>query len=646
MMSRWANRRRHLIAYAVMLLIVPLIAVVGAASPAIAAPVTFSGVVGGASGAVVTGGSVYLYNQSGGSAGGATAADGSFSLQAAPGIYSGSAYLSLESVGNLLAHFGGLDLSSGNVARNFTLPAIVTAQVRVLDALGSPVAGAYVYRSDAPEGRAVVWSGGPAVNIQYQHLGSAGFCLTDSAGQCGLKSFIGANPEDISVSVPNGQTVSATIPAVTGTTTTLTVNMDGFAVLESVGSATGSLTISTSDGSLTNVANTAVAGDQLPSGATVLTGSLAYEVHEVPVGGSVDVTMALPAGAAPTGVFKFQDGVYVDVTSLATISGDTIVLHLTDGGLGDDDGVANGVIVDPVAAVRAVAPSAPKAAAASPGSTSVSVSWVAPLKNGGAAVSGYVVTPYVGGVAQAPRTFASTATSQEITGLVAGTAYSFRVAAVNTVGTGARSAPSAVVTVGAPTSPTIVKNATAGNAEATVSWTAPASGNGSPVTGYVVTPYVGYYAFPPVVFNSTATTQVITGRVINGLVYQFRVQAINAVGVSGYSKVTNPVTASTTLAPGLGAPTIIKNATGGGNSSATLSWIAPTVDGGSPVTGYLVTPYVGYYAFPSYMIHSTSTTQTVTGLASGFTYRFRVQAVNAVGTGGFSTVTNPVTPTP
>ena len=65
-------------------------------------------------------------------------------------------------------------------------------------------------------------------------------------------------------------------------------------------------------------------------------------------GGTVDVTLLLPAGSNPTGVYKLQNGVYADASSIATIAGNVIVLHLTDGGFGDVDGTANGVIVDPV----------------------------------------------------------------------------------------------------------------------------------------------------------------------------------------------------------------------------------------------------------------------------------------------------------
>ena len=99
-----------------------------------------------------------------------------------------------------------------------------------------------------------------------------------------------------------------------------------------------------------------------------------------------------------------------------------------------------------------------------------------------------------------------------------------------------------------------------------------------------------------------------------------------------------------TFATAPGAPTIIRNATAG-DGVATVSWTAPGSDGGSAITGYVVTPYIGYFPLVPQVFSSTATTQVVTGLTNGRQYRFRVRAVNAVGTGGYSTVTNPVTPT-
>lgn len=193
-------------------------------------------------------------------------------------------------------------------------------------------------------------------------------------------------------------------------------------------------------------------------------------------------------------------------------------------------------------------PGAPTGVTGTPGNGQVSLSWTAPSAVGSDPISGYTVTPFIGSTAQAPQVFASTATAQVVTGLTNGTAYTFRVAATSAAGTGANSVPSVGITPrtvpGAPTGIT----ASPGDGSATVSWNAPASNGGSPITGYTVTPFIGATAQTPQVFASTARTQIITG-LANGTAYTFRVAATNAAGTGTVSAPSAAVTPAVPVIP-------------------------------------------------------------------------------------------------
>ena len=85
----------------------------------------------------------------------------------------------------------------------------------------------------------------------------------------------------------------------------------------------------------------------------------------------------------------------------------------------------------------------------------------------------------------------------------------------------------------------------------------------------------------------------------------------------------------------------------GGNAQASLSWTAPTgVIAQAPVTDYREqystdggTTWTTFTAAAS-----TATSATVTGLTNGTAYRFRVAAVNGVGTGAYTSASSSVTP--
>jgi LPXTG-motif cell wall-anchored protein len=77
-----------------------------------------------------------------------------------------------------------------------------------------------------------------------------------------------------------------------------------------------------------------------------------------------------------------------------------------------------------------------------------------------------------------------------------------------------------------------------------------------------------------------------------------------------------------------------------GNTSAVVSWSAPTSNGGSAITGYTVTSSPGGFTATT----TGARTATVSGLTNGTPYTFRVVATNAVGGSPPSPASVAVTP--
>ena len=165
------------------------------------------------------------------------------------------------------------------------------------------------------------------------------------------------------------------------------------------------------------------------------------------------------------------------------------------------------------------------------------VTWTATSFTG-PAVSNYLVQySSNGGVSwtNASRSV-STSTSTLVTGLINGSGYIFRVAAINSVGAGTFSSNSPeVIPQTLPGQPTELSG-TAGNGQAALNWVAPSDNGGRNIITYKVeyssNGGANWTEYPHP--DSSPSSLVVSG-LNNGTSYIFRVAAVNSVGTGTYS---------------------------------------------------------------------------------------------------------------
>ena len=154
---------------------------------------------------------------------------------------------------------------------------------------------------------------------------------------------------------------------------------------------------------------------------------------------------------------------------------------------------------------------------------------VAFTSGAGATATSFTVTSSPGGY-----TASGASSPITVTGLQSSVGYTYTVTATNAAGTSDPSTASASVTATTvPQAPTI-GTATAGNASATVAYTAGATG-GKTVTAYTATSSPGS-------FTGTGASPITVSGLTNGTGYTFTVTATNANGTSTASAASNSVT--------------------------------------------------------------------------------------------------------
>ena len=260
----------------------------------------------------------------------------------------------------------------------------------------------------------------------------------------------------------------------------------------------------------------------------------------------------------------------------------------------------------------------------------MTLSWTAPTSDGGAAITNYMVEYDTDmNFSSSPTTVptATAVTSHTISGLTNGTLYYFRVAAVNSVGTGTYypgATDDAVSATPAPTAPAAPSalTAMAANTAVTLSWTAPTSDGGAAITSYMLEydTDMNFSSSPTTVPTATAATSHTVSALTNATPYYFRVAAVNAVGTGAYYP--GATDAAVTATPAPTAPSAPSALTAmAANTAVTLSWTAPTSDGGAPITGYNI-EHDTEMNFPSPTFAAAIMRRAATSLYSKVSYKW------------------------
>ncbi len=281
-----------------------------------------------------------------------------------------------------------------------------------------------------------------------------------------------------------------------------------------------------------------------------------------------------------------------------------------------------------------VSPGAPTSVNAAAGDARASVTFAAPTNNGGSAITGYTVTSLPAGGTDINA--GSTSLTHSITGLTNGTSYAFTVKATNSAGTSIVSVASNVVMPLAPVATTFT-------------FSGPSGGNvNSASVNFTITPnnpYTGTITITQGGAGSTGLAARVLTYSNSAAAQTFTIVPTTADSITltptNSGAITNPVSlAYTANAVSPGVPTSVVASAGDAIESVTFA--APTNNGGSAIAGYTVT------SIPSggtdLNAGSTSLVHSITGLTNGTSYTFTVKAINAAGTSVASVASNAVMP--
>jgi subtilisin family serine protease len=220
-----------------------------------------------------------------------------------------------------------------------------------------------------------------------------------------------------------------------------------------------------------------------------------------------------------------------------------------------------------------------------------------------------------------------------LTGLTRATTYSIVVTAFSGTIAGPPSNPYTFGTLAdVPSAPTNVSVQKPNATQFNIVWQPPRDSGGAVITGYRVDQLVAG-AWIQVSPTPLTANSLLVPSPAAGFSEQYRVSAINSIGAGSPANVT---VTGTILAPQ--PPTNLVFTPIASTTNGTLTWVAPTNNGGSPVIGYTVKRSTdGGTTFVSIMGMTAATSYNTPLPPKGVTYTYTVVAVNTGGTSANAT---------
>ncbi len=287
-------------------------------------------------------------------------------------------------------------------------------------------------------------------------------------------------------------------------------------------------------------------------------------------------------------------------------------------GVSPESTIANALVGDVPDAVQQIT------ATAQP-NYEILISWTAPNDNG-YAISSYDL--YQDDGVNNLKVFSGLGNSYTSTGLTAGTTYTYTAVATNALGTSAQGASDTAVAGDIPSAPSNLTVTVVPGGQLDLSWTA-ANGNGYSFTGelQVSTDGGATWVTEQAGVAQGTTTYSDTG-LTNGVTYDYRINATNVLGTSGWSNVAGAKAGDVPDAPpGLSTTTISA-------SEITVQWQVPS-DNGYAITQYNLERSTDQITW-TVIANQAGVTFSDTGLTQSTTYYYRVSAQNALGTSQYS----------